>query len=159
LGDQLIGQVWRMEKVEQGRRGDLTNFQDPVYVGMGVTSHSVNKLSTGVFSNVKVIFTKINAVEEIEASNVAPQEFSLSHNYPNPFNPTTRLTYGLPHQTKIKIVIYDVLGREVETLVDGVKPAGSYTLEFNASALSSGIYFCNMQYDNHRITRKMMLLK
>jgi hypothetical protein len=59
----------------------------------------------------------------------------------------------------VKIVIYDVLGREVETLVDGMKPAGRYTIEFNASSLSSGLYFCNMQYDKQRITKKMMLMK
>jgi len=160
LGQTLSGWVSENGKnFEKIGSVDLSNMKDPIYVGVGVTSHSVNKLSTAVFSNVKATFTKITGVEEITASNVAPQQFTLSQNYPNPFNPTTRLSYGLPHQTKVKIVIYDVLGREVETLVDGVKAAGSYTLEFNASALSSGVYFCNMQYDNHRITRKMMLLK
>ncbi len=159
LGQTLTG--WASENGKNFERigsVDLANMKDPIEVGLAVTSHSDGKLSTAVFSNVALKFTKITDVEEI-ASNAMPQQFSLSQNYPNPFNPTTRLTYGLPHQTKIKIIIYDVLGREVETLVDGVKPAGSYVLEFNASSLSSGMYFCSLQYDKQRITRKMMLLK
>jgi hypothetical protein len=160
LGSELTGQVSADGK-SWSKIGtvDLANMKDPVYVGMAVTSHLSTKVSTGVFSNVALKFTKITDVEETAASNVAPDVFALSQNYPNPFNPTTRFSYDIPKTTRVKIVIYDVLGREVETLVDGMKPAGRYTIEFNASRLSSGLYFCNMQYDKQRITRKMMLLK
>jgi hypothetical protein len=98
-------------------------------------------------------------IEEITASNAAPAMFALGQNYPNPFNPATRLTYDLPKQTKVKIVVYDMLGREVETLLDEVKQAGRYTIQFDASKLTSGVYFCSLFHDNQRITRKMMLLK
>jgi hypothetical protein len=89
---------------------------------------------------------------------VAPLTYSLSQSYPNTFNPATRISYDLPKQTKLKIVIYDVLSREVETLVNEVKQAGRYTVQFDASQLSSGVYFCRLFYDKQHITKKMMLL-
>jgi hypothetical protein len=98
-------------------------------------------------------------IEEITTSNAGPARFTLSQNYPNPFNPTTRLTYDLPKPTKVKIVIYDVLGREIEILVNEVKQAGRYTIQFDASKVTGSLYFCSLFYDTQHITRKMMLLK
>ncbi|MFZ5946582.1 MAG: T9SS type A sorting domain-containing protein [Stygiobacter sp.] len=89
-----------------------------------------------------------------------PDKFSIS-NYPNPFNPTTKIKYELPKDGFISIKIYDALGKEVTTLVNDYKKAGIYTTEFRAqsSELSSGIYFCRLVGDNVNITSKLILAK
>ena len=70
-----------------------------------------------------------------------PGKFNLSQNYPNPFNPVTKIDFDLPLNSKVNLVIYDVSGREVKTLVNDERAPGYYTLVFNASSLSSGVYF------------------
>jgi hypothetical protein len=86
-------------------------------------------------------------------------EFSLDQNYPNPFNPNTTLSFVIGHSSFVTLKVYDVLGNEVATLVDGEKPAGSYEVEFDASGLSSGMYFYKLQTGNFVETKKMLLLK
>ena len=88
-----------------------------------------------------------------------PKEYSLSQNYPNPFNPSTIINYQLPKQAHMTLKIYDILGREVKTLVDEIKNAGNYKIEFNASNLSSGIYFYRLQSNSFSQTKKLILLK
>ena len=90
---------------------------------------------------------------------IAPTEFSLSQNYPNPFNPVTIIKYQLPSNNFVAIKIYDVLGNEVETLVNEEKSAGTYEVQFDASELTSGIYFCKLTSASFVETKKMVLLK
>ena len=95
--------------------------------------------------------------------------FYISQNYPNPFNPSTRINCSIPHFSHIVIKVFDILGNEVETLVDQEKPAGSYEVELNVSSLSgsvsakggyaSGVYFYQMKAGDYVETRKMILLK
>jgi hypothetical protein len=92
-------------------------------------------------------------------SNVIPTKFSLAQNYPNPFNPTTTIIYGLRERTIVELKVYDVLGREIETIVNGEQNAGYYEIEFDASRLASGIYFYRLQAGNFIETKKMLLLK
>jgi hypothetical protein len=88
-----------------------------------------------------------------------PKSFSLSQNYPNPFNPTTKINFALPKQGFVTLKIYDMLGREVRTLVNEVKSAGNFTVDFNASELSSGIYFYKLETNGFSDIKKMMLIK
>lgn len=88
-----------------------------------------------------------------------PASFTLYQNYPNPFNPTTTITYDLPVRAHVTIVVYDVLGRRVETLVDGEKQPGHHEVTFNASMLPSGIYFYRLQAGDFSETRKLAFLK
>ena len=88
-----------------------------------------------------------------------PSKFSLSQNYPNPFNPTTTIKFSVAKTGMVKLVIYDVLGKEVKTLINGVKDAGYYDIQVNASQLSSGIYLYRLESDGKALTRKMTLLK
>jgi hypothetical protein len=83
----------------------------------------------------------------------------LSQNYPNPFNPTTKISFSIPVQSKVMLKIYDVLGKEVMTLVNDVKSAGSYELEFNASNLASGAYFYKISAGQFSDIKRMMLIK
>ncbi len=86
-------------------------------------------------------------------------DYSLSQNYPNPFNPSTKISFNLPKQSAVTIKVYDILGRVVTNLLDEVKPAGSYVVEFNGGGLSSGIYFYRMESNNQTFTKSMMLIK
>ena len=90
--------------------------------------------------------------------------YLLSQNYPNPFNPTTNIKYSIPENVKsekenVKLIVYDVLGKEIKTLVNENKSPGNYDVEFNASYLSSGIYFYKIQAGKFIETKKMILIK
>jgi len=86
-------------------------------------------------------------------------EFSLEQNYPNPFNPSTLIRYNLPTSSNVKLIVTDVLGNEVQTLVDGFVTAGRHTTVFKGESLSSGIYFYTLITDNSKLSKKMTLLK
>jgi hypothetical protein len=88
-----------------------------------------------------------------------PREFSLGQNHPNPFNPTTRIVYGVKNPEFIELKVYDVLGREVSTLVNERKAPGTYVAAFSASGLSSGLYFYKIRAGSFVAVRKMIVLK
>jgi hypothetical protein len=88
-----------------------------------------------------------------------PNSYSLSQNYPNPFNPVTNISYAIPKAGNVKLVVYDVLGREVATLVNEVKTPGSYKVMFDASNLASGVYMYRIEAGDFVNTKKMMLVK
>jgi hypothetical protein len=88
----------------------------------------------------------------------------LGQNYPNPFNPTTRIAYQLNKAAQVRLSVYDIMGREVNRLVDRYQPAGSYSMEWSSNTtsgqkLSSGIYFARISTDNETATRKMIMTK
>ncbi len=88
-----------------------------------------------------------------------PSVFSISQNYPNPFNPATVINYQLPMNSKVTLKIYDVVGREVAALVNDIQNAGNYTVTWNASNISSGVYFYQIQAGNYTATKRMILMK
>ncbi|MFN3426399.1 MAG: alpha/beta hydrolase-fold protein [Candidatus Thermochlorobacter sp.] len=94
-----------------------------------------------------------------ESDGALPKEFRLEQNYPNPFNPTTTITYTLPKRSKVSLKVFDVLGREVATLVNQVQEVGAYRAYFSAHGLTSGVYFYQLRADEFSQTRKMTLLK
>lgn len=96
---------------------------------------------------------------EDENNPVKISEFRLNQNYPNPFNPETKISYSLPFEEFVTIKVYDVLGREVTTLVNEKMPAGTHQIDFNASALSSGTYFYKMQVGDFVTSKKLILIK
>lgn len=86
-------------------------------------------------------------------------EFNMENCYPNPFNPTTKISFSLPQKSQIKLKVFDVLGREIQILADGIYEAGKYEVEFNATNLPSGVYFYNLTSGTNSITKKMLLIK
>lgn len=117
---------------------------------------------TGGNSNWSTVWNFTTMVTEVpELSSEIPTEFKLYNNYPNPFNPATKIRFDIPADAKgiTKLTIYDVTGREVKLLVDQQLSPGSYEYLFNASLFSSGIYFYRLQTDAFVETKKMMLLK
>lgn len=88
-----------------------------------------------------------------------PTEFAIGQNYPNPFNPATRIRFALPEDTEVKIVVYDLLGRQVAVLADGHVRAGYHTVTFDASRVASGVYIYRMDAGSFSETRKMTLIR
>jgi hypothetical protein len=88
-----------------------------------------------------------------------PNVYALNQNYPNPFNPTTSISFALPKAGVVELKVYDILGKEVATLVNGFNQAGSHTVNFDASGLSSGIYFYTLKSADFTDTKKMVLVK
>jgi len=97
--------------------------------------------------------------KSIEVSVGIPTEFSLSQNYPNPFNPSTTINFALPKSSNVKLTIYNALGKEVATLVNGTMEAGNHSAVWNASNNASGMYFFKLEAGNFTSTKKMMLIK
>ncbi|MDP1675787.1 MAG: T9SS type A sorting domain-containing protein [Bacteroidota bacterium] len=107
----------------------------------------------GVYqSNLKNVLTNVSKTSE-------PYQFILEQNYPNPFNPATTIQYQLPEVGDVRLIVYDMLGREVAILVDGIKEAGYYTSVFDGSKLSSGLYFYRISVGKFANVKKMMLVK
>ncbi len=100
-----------------------------------------------------------SGVNSVPVAADFPKTYALYQNYPNPFNPTTILNYSIPKSSFVTIKVYDVIGREVAVLVNEEKPAGDYSIIFNASNLASGIYFYKMQAGRFEKTKKLILLK
>jgi hypothetical protein len=97
--------------------------------------------------------------KSIEVNVGLPTEFSLSQNYPNPFNPSTTINFALPKTSNVKLTIYNALGKEVATLVNGVMEAGNHSAVWNAANNASGMYFFKLEAGNFTSTKKMMLIK
>ena len=88
-----------------------------------------------------------------------PLSFQLYQNYPNPFNPTTTISFQIPANEFVRVSIYDILGNEVANLLNNEMESGFHSLTWNASDLSSGVYFCLLKAGTYKITRKMLLVK
>jgi photosystem II stability/assembly factor-like uncharacterized protein len=113
----------------------------------------------GVRSNggISRFGTPINGISTI--SNEVPSSYSLSQNYPNPFNPVTKINFALPKSGLVTLKVYDILGKEVATLVNEVKTAGTYNYEFDGTLLTSGVYFYRIESNGFTDIKKMMLIK
>jgi|WetSurMetagenome_2_1015567.scaffolds.fasta_scaffold164680_2 hypothetical protein len=104
------------------------------------------------------IDVEATGVEPIVSSQI-PQKYNLEQNYPNPFNPVTKINFDLPKSGFVTLKVYDILGQEVATLVNGTKNAGRYNVDFDGSSISSGMYFYKIESNGFVATRKMMLIK
>ncbi|MBW7872713.1 MAG: T9SS type A sorting domain-containing protein [Ignavibacteriales bacterium] len=101
----------------------------------------------------------LTGVKDLPLSSELPGSYGLAQNFPNPFNPSTKIQYSVQEEGKVSLVVYDLLGRVAATLVDGYKPAGTYEVNFDASALSGGVYFYSVSVNGFRETKKMILNK
>ena len=120
--------------------------------------------SSQISGNVSVYQPLLNLVESYstavnESPSNIPEKYELFHNYPNPFNPTTTITYSLPKNSFVTLTIYDLLGREVATLVNEEKHSGTYKVTWNAQNKPSGIYFYKITAGGYSKINKMILLK
>ena len=111
-----------------------------------------------MFAN-RIVFLPVNPVSVNDNIQGALQMFQINQNYPNPFNPITTIKYQIPKLSFVTLKVYDILGNEIATLVNEEKTTGNYQIEFDASSLSSGIYFYRIQSGDFVQTRKMVLLR
>jgi hypothetical protein len=118
-----------------------------------------NIVFTSNDSTESVKFIPVYFTVETDPQTIIPDEFVLSQNYPNPFNPVTTISYELPEASNVQLKIFDILGREVATLVDEMKPADSYQAHWNAERMASGVYFAVIHAGDFRKTVKMILMK
>ncbi len=88
-----------------------------------------------------------------------PTHYKLEQNFPNPFNPETSIRYNISKTSLVTLKVYDILGRQVQTLVNGMQTPGQYTVNFNAKKFASGVYLYRLQAGNFIETKKLMLLK
>lgn len=116
----------------------------------------ITQINVEPYSTLVIPFGAYFTHNEIETS---PQSLELHQNYPNPFNPTTTITFYLPTTESVKLNVFDITGRLVATLVDGKVNAGNHTQQFDASSLSSGVYFYKLQTESYSSVKKMMLIK
>ncbi len=103
------------------------------------------------------VIATVNGIADGAAS--VPARFALKQNYPNPFNPVTTIRYELSKSGRVKLSVFDLLGRETAVLVDGIMPAGSHTALFAGRNLASGVYFYRLDAEGKVAVRKMMLMK
>lgn len=120
---------------------------------MGIHNTS---LVVGLLEDALAKFTPTSVQPE---EGAVPQKFELSQNYPNPFNPKTNIKFSVPEPTNVRVVVYNTLGKEVTTLVDKQMSTGTYTVSWDGSNYSSGIYLYKLETDNFSQVKKMLLVK
>src|SRR4030042_904269 len=101
----------------------------------------------------------LESIKKTAGGKEIPEEYYLSNAYPNPFNPTTQIKFSILKDEFVSLRVFDLLGREVAILVNEAKPAGVYTYSFDASYLSSGIYFYSISAGKFSDTKKMILIR
>ncbi len=124
-----------------------------------LTSFTVPAYTARVFSNRSNGDLGIPLAVDENGNNEIPKQFSLSQNYPNPFNPSTTIHFELPKQSFVSLKIFDIMGREITTLIDQERHAGVYDIHWNAVNSPSGIYFYRLTTDVGTITKKLMLIR
>ncbi len=156
------------------RNGSVWTQQGTKFIGTGTVGNSQQGYSVAISSNsgtfieggqadngsVGAAWVFVNpSIGVTTISTEIPGNFSLSQNYPNPFNPSTNIRYDLPKNGFVKLVVFDMLSREVEILVNENQTAGTYEATFNSSKHSSGVYFYKLTTDNFTETKKMLMIK
>jgi hypothetical protein len=122
---------------------------------IGTTSGASNRHSAGYWYVQGYLLT---SVEEKPVEKL-PVEYQLKQNYPNPFNPTTTIEFEIPERVNVKLIVYDILAREISTLVDKELEPGKYKVNFDAKNLPSGVYFYRLEAGKFASVKKMVLVR
>lgn len=169
----VIGTVSNGSNVVSSMADHSSGYRRVVRVGNSQSNNSVSYILPGgtyywsvqaidgafagsMFSPEKSVAVQTTNVQE---KNNLVQEYKLLQNYPNPFNPTTNISFLLPDGQNVKLTVYDMLGKEISTLLDEYLPAGSHSVQFDAASLPNGVYIYTLQTDRFRDSKKLILLK
>jgi len=130
---------------------------------LGVHEHWNNEIdklysrNLGTGNGIELI--QIMNYTDVEKESDLPNGYYLSQNYPNPFNPTTKIIYSIPAASRVTIKVYDVTGKEISTIENTERTAGTYVVTFNAKQLASGVYYYKLIANNYTATKKFVLIK
>jgi len=162
---------WYSDNVSILKNNGDGSFQAAVNYGAGAAPFSIFSadfdgdgdfdlaVANGGSGNVSILFNRTIATDIEHEPAGLPIEYRLSQNYPNPFNAQTTISYSLPTQSDVTIDIFDILGRKIETIAEGLRPAGDHQVIWDASDRSSGIYFYRIKAGDKAETKKMTLMK
>ena len=161
-GDYGSGRIWMLRYSDGSVTADSLLIHSPYLVSsFGIDKddelYVVTYASGGHSSIYRFAGNPLTAVGGVPHEGTFPA-MMLEQNHPNPFNPTTKISYQLSIFSEVRLVVYDVLGREVSVLVNGMKAAGSYEVSFDATQLAGGVYFCRLTAGKFVATRKLLLL-
>jgi hypothetical protein len=134
---------------------------DSIYVTNAQTEISLGPGEFHIYTTVKLPTPEVGMVLDTDntGNSGLPAEYDLEQNYPNPFNPSTKIRYSITSPDLVRIKIYDILGREVKTLVNELQQVGTYEVQFDALSLASGIYLYRIESGSFIQTKKMILMK
>jgi CubicO group peptidase (beta-lactamase class C family) len=160
----LLGQrwIWGKEGADRGAStimalDEMKNSGVIILTNCGsITDAAWLSILDAVFAAADTL--TVSGIPEIAGTDL-PTSFILSQNYPNPFNPSTTIRYGLPHKSQVSLMVYNTLGQQIAVLVHGEQEAGYHEVRFDASGLSSGVYFYRLQAGDFVQTRKLLLLR
>ncbi|AFH50501.1 Peptidase S8/S53 subtilisin kexin sedolisin [Ignavibacterium album JCM 16511] len=182
--NQIVLQLSNVSTTESTSKVEVKLIRNSKNLKFNQTEKIIENITQGTETEVGFIFDVDYNIKNAEADTIEflitdnksiyqtkqfilqytqPTEYKLEQNYPNPFNPTTKIRYSIPNVgtglALSTLKVYDILGNEVVTLVNEEKPAGYYEIEFNATELSSGVYFYRLQSGNFTQTKKMVLMR
>jgi len=150
-----------LESLNQVYSSLLTAGSD-LFIAFDISSDGqfiVGQGTNGTTSQDEGYLLAVNGISSVDKSLEMPVGFVLNQNYPNPFNPSTRISFSIPKEEFVSLKVFNSLGEEVAELVNGNKPAGNYSVSFNAGELTSGIYFYQIKAGDFLETRKMILMR
>jgi hypothetical protein len=161
---------WNVSANFFGNWIDLLTTKDTIWIAPGnefwmvqehvPTNHVVLPPLFGIDPiSIPGLFTRDVTIVSADDEQLIPTEIALKQNYPNPFNPSTSIQYTIILRQFVSLKVYDILGNEVASLVNSVKPSGVYEVEWNATGFTSGVYFYQLQTEGYVGTKKMILLK
>ena len=134
--------------------GNSVSTKEYSYIDKSVTSGNYEYRLKQIDFGGRYEYSKV-----VEVSILKPEQFSLDQNYPNPFNPSTKINFTTEQSGNVSLIIYNVLGQQIRTLVNGFMEAGQHSIEFNAGGLQSGLYFYKLESSGLNQVKKMTLLK
>lgn len=143
------------------------NVEDTIYVYNLADGELIKKIDfTKVLYHEKIMvdypyiyFNKLEKIYDVNEPNIAARGYRLLQNYPNPFNASTAISFSIPKSGEVRIVLFDVLGRKIDIILEGYKTVGEHSIKYNASNLNSGVYFYQLTSGDFKETRKLLLLK
>ncbi len=160
-----IGGIHKLSMSSLAKSGNstltTTSWESVGMTGIEVTSVMFDNATQTLYAATSngAVYKMIDNTTDVDENGIAPVEFALEQNYPNPFNPSTKINFSIAEAGQYSVKVFNVLGQEVATITNQEFAVGKYTFSFNASNLTSGIYFYKLVGENVNLTKKMMLLK
>jgi hypothetical protein len=157
MGWKLV--IWDLTEGQTGSWLGNGTLEPPLAFDSFQFTYASQNVSTGTYYLDDLRIATFDPTDVKQENDLVPDRYVLEQNYPNPFNPSTEIKFSTSKSSNVKLIVTDILGREVATLVNDDLSAGNYSINFNAQNLSSGVYFYTLLTDNFKQSRKMILMK